>query len=468
MKLRTKILWISCLAVLAATLISGGMILGMTAENLKNEALLKAYQDFYELTGQMNNGLTNINQSEMIQTWLEYFFKTNVNTDNQRGDYTICFYRKDQKSDGSHYKEIYNHTSLSAEELYHLEYKFYSDGFGKSEMQYAGHSYIVFCYDKVPDIFVYRIQDMNSVLGRIRQLGIYIAAITALVITFTILILYFLLKRVLLPLQELNETTKRLAEGDYHQRVIVRSKDEIGQLEESFNKMAEAVENSTQELAESERRKTLFMGNLTHELKTPMTAISGYAQTLLNVKLDREDEEEALHYIYEECGRLERLSKKMMKLLELDQDTSLNLTDIPVRRLFEAAERSCEAILKEKDVRLEILENGEHFLMDMDLMTDVMINLIDNSVKASEKGGRILLRAYDRCIEVQDFGRGIPEEEKEKIMEPFYMIDKSRSRKSGGAGLGLALTAVILKQHNISLKIESQVGEGTRMILQFV
>ena len=180
--------------------------------------------------------------------------------------------------------------------------------------------------------------------------------------------------------------------------------------------MAEAVENSTQELAESERRKTLFMGNLTHELKTPMTAISGYAQTLLNVKLDREDEEEALHYIYEECGRLERLSKKMMKLLELNQDTSLNLTDIPVCRLFEAAERSCEAILKEKDVRLEILENGEHFLMDMDLMTDVMINLIDNSVKASEKGGRILLRAYDRCIEVQDFGRGIPEEEKEKCL----------------------------------------------------
>ena len=123
----------------------------------------------------------------------EYFFKTKVNTDKQREDHTICFYRTDQESDGSHYKEIYNHTSLSAEELYHLEYKFYSDGFGKSEMQYGGHSYIVFCYDKVPDIFVYRIQDMNSVLGRIRQLGIYIAAITALVITFAILILYFLL-----------------------------------------------------------------------------------------------------------------------------------------------------------------------------------------------------------------------------------------------------------------------------------
>ena len=129
MKLRTKILWISCLAVLAATLISGGMILGMTAENLKNEAVLKAYQNFYELAGEMNNGLTNINQSEMIQTWLEYFFKTNKNINNRRDDYTICFYRTDQKTDGSFYKEIYNHTTLSVEELYNLDYKVYADYF---------------------------------------------------------------------------------------------------------------------------------------------------------------------------------------------------------------------------------------------------------------------------------------------------------------------------------------------------
>ena len=108
------------------------------------------------------------------------------------------------------------------------------------------------------------------------------------------------------------------------------------------------------------------------------------------------------------------------------------------------------------------LQQGEHFPMDLDLMTDVLINLIDNGVKASEPGGKIILRAYERCIEVQDFGQGIPADEQEKIMEPFYMVDKSRSRKSGGAGLGLALTALIAKRHHITIRIDSKEGEGTR------
>ena len=106
--------------------------------------------------------------------------------------------------------------------------------------------------------------------------------------------------------------------------------------------------------------------------------------------------------------------------------------------------------------------------MDADLFTEVLINLIDNARKASAKGDCIILSAAENSIEVRDFGKGIPEEEKERILEPFYMIDKSRSRKSGGAGLGLAITAIILKRHHCRMQIESVLGEGTRMILQFV
>ena len=112
--------------------------------------------------------------------------------------------------------------------------------------------------------------------------------------------------------------------------------------------------------------------------------------------------------------------------------------------------------------------DGESYLVDADLMTEVLINLIDNARKASSKGDRIILSARENVIEVQDFGRGIPKEEQEKILEPFYRIDKSRSRASGGAGLGLAITAMILKRHNCSIHMESGLGEGTRMILQFV
>ena len=318
------------------------------------------------------------------------------------------------------------------------------------------------------EIDVYQIVSMAEVQNNVRRLAGYMLSIIFAVAGITMFVLFIILRHVLQPLQELNETTKRLAKGNYGERVVVRSKDEIGQLEESFNKMAEAVETSTRNLEESERRKTLFMGNLTHELKTPMPAISGYAQTLLSAKISRVNQEAALLYIYEECGRLERLFKKMMKLLELDQDEALVFADTPVSRLFEAAAKSCEVILKDKQMTLECIEQGEHFFMDLDLMTDVLINLIDNGVKASDYGGKIILRAYDDCIEVQDFGQGIPDEEQEKVMEPFYMVDKSRSRKSGGAGLGLALTAMIAKRNSISIRIDSKEGEGTRIILQFV
>ena len=106
-------------------------------------------------------------------------------------------------------------------------------------------------------------------------------------------------------------------------------------------------------------------------------------------------------------------------------------------------------------------------MVEEDLMTEVLINLVDNAVKASSQGDTIRLIAKNHQILVQDTGCGIPEDEKKKILEPFYMIDKSRSRKSGGAGLGLALTALILKQHGVALAIESREGKGTTMILNF-
>ncbi len=463
MKLRTKILWISCMALLAASLLGDVLILSITGKSLKNEATIRAYQNFYEMTGELEQGLLQKMDAEAKPLYLEHYFKK------LKDDYSICFLWSGNTEEANGIRQIYNHTALSVEELSQLSFKYYEGGaITCADYSRGNTDYVVFHKNIQSEIDVYRVASMDEAQNNVRRLTRYVLAITFGVAGLTTGILFIILRHILQPLQELNETTKRLAEGNYDQRVVVRRKDEIGQLEESFNKMAEAVEMSTRSLEASERQKTLFMGNLTHELKTPMTAISGYAQTLLSTKLSRENQEAALLYIYEECGRLERLSKKMMKLLELDQEESLVFTDTPVNCLFEAAEKSCEVILKDKQMTLECMEHGEHFSMDLDLMTDVLINLIDNGVKASDCGGKIVLRAYDNIIEVQDFGQGIPAEEQEKIMEPFYMVDKSRSRKSGGAGLGLALTAMIAKQHNISIQIDSKEGNGTRIILQFV
>lgn len=442
-----------------ASLIADVIIWSLSKRNFLNEAIAKAYQNMFVVVNDYELLTGNEGDSEQHRVYVEYFLKK------RNDNYNLCFYGRDVNA-YSDFTEIYNHTVFKAYELFSLDYDYFED------MDYAyldreGERYIVF-HKAVGSYHFFRLDSISDVQRKLEEMLFYMFFVTAIIVAFTVFVLSVILKYLFRPLQELNDTTRHMAEGMYDERLDIKRKDEIGQLSVNFNKMADAVRARTNSLEESERRKTLFMGNLTHELKTPMTAISGYAQTLLSTKLDAEEREEALLYIYEECGRLERLSRKMMKLLETDQEDELELVEIPVAMLFESASKSCEVILREKNISIEINEHGEIFPVEADLMTDVMINLIDNAVKASEPGGRIILHAGKDYIEVQDFGKGIPEDEQDKILEPFYMIDKSRSRKNGGAGLGLALTAIIVKKHHMILKIDSEPGKGTRMILQFV
>lgn len=460
MKIRTRIIWISCAAVLAASLFGDAVIWILAGRSFRDEAFIKAYQNSYVYAENLIQMMNENQAAADDEIFLNYYLKT------QWDDYNILIRDTDQGEEAQSV-EIYNHTVISAEQLREVENRAYQD-WDYSYLDWEGKHYIVFQKLVESDLVFYRIEDISYVWDKMEWLTICMLLIMLAVTAVTVFALSGILKRILLPLQELNETTKHMAEGSYDRRFHVLRQDEIGQLGESFNKMAEAVEVRTHSLEESEKKKTLFMGNLTHELKTPMTAITGYAQTLLAAKLSEEQQQEALMYIYEECTRLERLSKKMMKLLELEMDDGLAFAEIPVESVFAAAERSCGVILREKQISLKVVQHGEIFPMDADLMTDVLVNLIDNAAKASRPGGEIILKAYENFIEVQDFGCGIPEEEQGKILEPFYMIDKSRSRKNGGSGLGLALTAMIVRRHGALLEIKSEPGKGTRMILQFV
>lgn len=468
MKLRTQIIWISSIAVLLAVLISDAVIWTINKESLQNEAMIKSYQNSFSMINRMEENLDRmvlLNNVMPDSVYLNYYFKRSMD------EYSICFQGTggyvSNEIDKNAVTEIYNRTVFTAADLAELNFQNYEE-LQYAELKWEGRDYLVFSSLVKQNLLVYHFEDITYVREELALLLLIMLCITLGVIAVVVFVLVFVLKRVFEPLRILNVTTKRMAEGDYHQRIDIQSRNEIGELSESFNSMAEAVETRARSLEESEQRKTLFMGNLTHELKTPMTAISGYAQTLLSTRITPEEKEEALTFIYKECGRLERLSRKMMKLLELDQEEALELCDMSIETIFEAAQQSCSVILREKEIQLEIEEHGEHFCMEPDLMTDVIINLIDNAVKASRQGGRICLQAEGNEIRVRDYGRGIPREEQDKILEPFYMIDKSRSRKHGGAGLGLALTATILDLHHASLRIESEPGSGTCMILQFV
>lgn len=264
------------------------------------------------------------------------------------------------------------------------------------------------------------------------------------------------------PIRLLTKATRKMTEGDYSYRAKVISNDEMGQLTNDFNQMANVLENNICMLEEEVKAREEFIAAFSHELKTPLTAIIGYADMLRSRKLDEEKHFVSANYIYTEGKRLETMAFRLL--------------DIIVTKRFEIEKQSIntEALFKYlKELygdytHVKILCQYEPAMIraESNLLKSVLINLVDNACKASNEGGRIeiigrkLEQGY--LFAVKDYGVGIPQEECSKITGAFYMVDKSRSRSKNGAGLGLALCVEILKLHDSELCIESKVGEGSK------
>lgn len=311
------------------------------------------------------------------------------------------------------------------------------------------------------------VRDISGLYDNIlAQVGVFLVML-GLIVALAINVIFWIIRRMLKPLRDLQEAAGAISQGQLGRRVRVRSGDEVGALSVSFNQMAEKIEYQMAELEQvSERRKQL-LGSLAHELKTPMTSIIGYSDTLLHVKINEEQQKKALTHINNECRRLERLSGKMMNLLELYNNDTIRMEEYPVSRLFAQVAELEKYHLKEKGIYLTMSCGDEKLVMDVDLMESVLVNLIDNAMKASKEGDTIVVVAEGTSIMVKDSGRGIPAEEIPKITEAFYMVDKSRSKKAGGIGLGLALCSQIIKLHGARLEIKSTLGVGTEIYVIF-
>ncbi|MDE6761777.1 MAG: HAMP domain-containing histidine kinase [Lachnospiraceae bacterium] len=464
MRLKSKIILICSLVVMSVSVICSMAAFYTMRTGYLDTAKGQSFQMAVDCFSDIENRIVklHLDRERIDSNVMEYIIKDTVTK--VRGGLLICFYINDAEEK----TDIYNNTTFESRDLEQADYQNVSDNLEQAEFKWGKQYFAVYRNHNYSEYQIYILEDITYVQERINLIGLGLVVLTFFITMLAYVVLSVMMNKVLSPLQELNVSAKQIACGNYNQRIMVKQRDEIGELSDNFNQMAEAVEIRTHSLEESEKRKTLFMGNLTHELKTPLTAISGYAKTLLTVKLPDEDKEEALSFIYEESCRLERLSKKMMNLLLLEEEEEIVRTRISAKELFSNVQAVCSGKLTEAHIELAYHENGETFLVDRDLFVEVLVNLIDNAIKASEPGNKVLLTASEHSITVQDFGKGIPEEEQEKILEPFYMIDKSRSRKSGGAGLGLAITAMILKKHDCQLEIESTVGKGTQIILQFV
>jgi signal transduction histidine kinase len=315
---------------------------------------------------------------------------------------------------------------------------------------------------------IYIVKDVTEVYDNITALTWRFVLIGGCGLLAGVLLIIWLVRRASLPLMRLKESARRIAVGDYTERVRIRSKDEVGELAADFNTMADAVATHFSDLKETAQRQELFIGGLTHEFKTPMTSMLVHTDTLLSANLSPEAATNSLVHIYTQCQWLERLTQKLLKLITLKEEIKARPEQI--QPLLEDVWQSTAETLRERRTPLEIQCETDSLTMtiDYDLIKSLLINLVDNASKASQPGQPLLLLAYDNTLELRDQGHGIPADEVARITDAFYMVDRSRSKLKGGSGLGLALVKHIADIHNAQMIIESEEKVGTTVKVVFL
>lgn len=316
------------------------------------------------------------------------------------------------------------------------------------------------------DLYVETLTDISEIYSnRDSYCGIFriILLIVAMISSLVLVIFSKFLTR---PLVRLSDAAKEIAGGNFSKRVEMSGTGEVKELSESFNTMAENIESYTDRLKKAAQDRDDFVANFTHELKTPLTSVIGYADMLRTYELDADKRRECADYIYREGKRLEKLSANLLEIIVME-NSDIKCVDINTEHLIKELRGSVAFLLKKYGVRLHIKYEKAFIFAEPSLLKTLLYNLIDNACKASKQGQEITLLGKidgDRySFSVSDCGRGIPKDELEKITQPFYMVDKSRSRKMGGAGLGLALCSEIARLHGSTLTIESEENVGTKV-----
>lgn len=284
---------------------------------------------------------------------------------------------------------------------------------------------------------------------------------TALVVMILALILsFYTSKRQSVPLLEMAAAARRFAHGDFSARVAVDGRDdEVGELTESFNMMAESLEKSEQLSSE-------FVANLSHELKTPMTTIAGFADGLLDGTIPREEQDKYLETISSETKRLSRLVRHMLQMSKIQEvDTpallarSFNLSEVIIRTLLTFEGKIMEHGL---DVDAQLPEESILVRGDEDSITQVVYNLLDNAIKFADPGTAIGIALWKQAgrayVSIKNQGETISPQELPFIFDRFHKIDKSRGLDRDGVGLGLSIVKTILNNHNEDVTVTSRDG----------
>lgn len=281
------------------------------------------------------------------------------------------------------------------------------------------------------------------------------------VLLAALIAVYFISERVIAPMREISSAAKRFALGKFDTRVPVRGSDEVAELAVAFNNMAESLDNY-------DNMRNKFMSDVSHDLRSPMTSISGFIDGIIDGVIPPEKHEYYLHIVSDEIKRLSRLVSSLLDLSRIqagERKFTMSSFDIceMARQILISFEQKINA--KKLDVSFDIDEDRLGVIADRDAIYQVLYNLCDNAVKFSTESGRLCIaikRIKGRKVQVDVFneGAGISAEDINYVFERFYKSDKSRGLNKSGAGLGLFISKTIMDAHDQRIWVDSESGKN--------
>lgn len=277
---------------------------------------------------------------------------------------------------------------------------------------------------------------------------------------------YFISKKVISPLKSISDAAKKFASGQFDVRVDVKGKDEVAELATTFNNMAKSLDNY-------ETMRNTFMANVSHDLRTPMTTISGFIDGILAGAIPPEKHEYYLGVIANEVRRLSRLVASLLDISRIqagDRKFVMKTFDAceMARQILISFEQKIDA--KHLDVEFECTEESMYVKADRDAIHQVLYNICDNAVKFSYDKGKLAINltyTREKKVEVSVYneGIGIPAEDLPYVFERFFKSDKSRGVDKLGVGLGMYITKTIMEAHGENIRVESEHGKYCRFVL---
>lgn len=299
------------------------------------------------------------------------------------------------------------------------------------------------------------IKDLLNISSR----SIRVSIVSILLIT--IALMQNISRKIVNPIKKITDATKKVASGDFTIELETKRNDEIGELTHNFNKMVKEL-NSIECLQKD------FINNVSHEIKTPISSIQGFAKLLEADNLSKEERKEYAEIIKEESDRLLYLSTNILKLAKLEnQERIMNKTKFNIAEQIRRTISVLEPKWKEKNIKFNVSLKEQEFWGEKDLMYQVWMNIIENSIKFSKQDGQIDVKMKTNqdsiIVEIKDYGIGMEEEEAKKIFDRFYQIDKSHTKP--GAGLGMTIAKRIVELSGGKIEVTSKLNESTTFIV---